>query len=169
MLGWGFLIFLLFFLKFSCPGRVWTELGTKIFFFSFSVYLIPFWLKIMLGRGFLVFWIFLRFFSEFSCPRRLWTEFDTKILFSPSRLMSYRLAKNIAEMRFYIFWIFLLFFSEFSCPGRVMELEPNFFFLFFGLSHLVLAKNNAGKRLFNFFTIFFGIFFPGSRMDGIRD
>ena len=27
-----FSIFLLFFSKFSCPGRVWTEFGTKIFF-----------------------------------------------------------------------------------------------------------------------------------------
>ena len=156
MLGWGFLIFLLFFLKFSCPGRVWTELGTKIFFFSFSVYLIPFWLKIMLGRGFLVFWIFLRFFSEFSCPRRLWTEFDTKILFSPSRLMSYRLAKNIAEKRFYIFWIFFLFFSEFSCPERGWtELETKFFFFSFAAYLILFWQKIMPGRGYLIFVLFF--------------
>ena len=50
----------------------------EIFFFSFSVYLIPFWQKIMLERGFLIFWIFLLFFSEFSSSGRVWTEFGTK-------------------------------------------------------------------------------------------
>ena len=35
----------------------------------------------------------------------------------------------------------------------------------------VLAKNNVGKRFFNFFNlfaIFFGIFLPESSMNGIR-
>ena len=75
---------------------------------------------------------------------------------------------------FIIFWIFLLFFSEFCYPSRVWtELRTKiFFFLFFGLSHPVLAKNNTGKRFFNFlnfFTIFFGIFFPGWSMNGILE
>ena len=132
MPGRGFIIFWifsLFFSEFSCPCRVWTEFGTKIFFlffglshpvlvinnagkwfysflnfftiffviflpglsmngirdqnfFSpFSAYLIPFWLKIMPGKGFIIFWIFLLFFSKFSCPDRVWTEFGTKIYF----------------------------------------------------------------------------------------
>ena len=116
---------MLFFSEFSCLGRVWTEFGSKIFFFSFSAYLIPFWQKIMSERGF-----------------------------------------------FLIFSIFLLFFSEFSCPVRVrMEFETKIFSLLLGLSHPVLAKNNAGKRVFNFFNffaIFFGIFLPRPSMNGNR-
>ena len=57
-----------------------------------------------------------------------------------------------------------------------VEYERNsgvkFCFYFFGLSHTVLAKNNAGKRFYNFlnfFTIFFGIFLPGSSMNGILE
>ena len=52
-----------------------------------------------------------------------------------------------------------------------MELGPKFFSPFLGLSHPVSAINNARKRLFiilNFFTIFFGIFLPGSSVSGIR-
>ena len=40
------------------------------------------------------------------------------------------------------------------------------------LSHPILAKNNAEKGFFNllnFFAIFFGIFFLGSSVNGIRD
>ena len=42
----------------------------------------------------------------------------------------------------------------------------------FGLSHPVLAKNNPGKRFYNFlyfFAIFLGIFLPGSSMNGILE
>ena len=53
-----------------------------------------------------------------------------------------------------------------------MEFGIKFFSLFLGLSHPVLAKNIAGKRFsnfLNFFAIFFGIFLPGSSMNGIPD
>ena len=57
-----------------------------------------------------------------------------------------------------------------------MEYERNsglkFFPLFLRLSHPILAKNNAGKGFFNFlnfFAIIFGIFLPGSSVNGIRD
>ena len=77
------------------------------------------------------------------------------------------------ERGFLNFWIFFLFFSEFSSPRRVWTKFGNkFFFLFFGLSHPVLAKNNAGKSFFNFlifFSIFFGILLSGSSVNGIRD
>ena len=63
------------------PGLSMNGILGKIFFIAFSVYLIPFWLTIMPGRGFWIFWIFLLFFSEFSCPYRLWTEFGTNFFF----------------------------------------------------------------------------------------
>ena len=57
-----------------------------------------------------------------------------------------------------------------------VEYERNsgvkFYFLLFSLSPPVLAKNNARKRFynfFNFFTIFFEIFLPGSSMNGILE
>ena len=46
--------------------------------------------------------------------------------------------------------------------------DKNLIFLFFGLSHPVLAKNNVGKWFFNFFIFFLDIFSPGSSMNGIR-
>ena len=67
--------------------------------------------------------------------------------------------KITLEIGFLIFWIFLLFFSQFS---SLAEFERNsglnFVFLFYGLSHPVLAKNNAGKRFFNFLMFFFYFF-----------
>ena len=83
------------------------------------------------------------------------------------------LAKNNAIKWFFNF--FSYFFRNFL--ARV-ENEWNsglnffFFFVVFSLSHPVLAKNNAGKgflNFLNFFAIFFGIFFPGPSMNGIRD
>ena len=61
------------------------------FFVSFSTYLIPVSLKIILERGFLIFWILLLFFSEFSCPGRLWMKFRMKIFLSLSQPISSRL------------------------------------------------------------------------------
>ena len=81
----------------------------------------------------------------------------------------------MSERGFLIFWFLFLFLSEFSCPGRVWtEFGTKFFSLFLGLSHPILAKNNAGKWFFFFnflifFSIFFKIFFPGSSLNGIRD
>ena len=148
----------------------------KIFFLSFSVYLILFWLKIMLERGFLIFSIFLLFFSEFSSPGRVWTEFGTNFFFSLFLGLSLLgltqtvLDRNNTGINFFnllnLFWNFL---------ARV-EHEQNsglkFFSLFLGLSHPVLAKNINGKSFFNFLnflSIFLGIFLPGSSMNGIGD
>jgi len=64
--------------------------------------------------------------------------------------------------------IFCYFFRNFL--ARV-EYERNsgrkFISRFLGLSHPDLAKINAGKRFFNFFNIFFGIFLPGFSMNRI--
>ena len=121
----NFSFFFFIFFGIFLPGSSLNEIWDKIFFLSFLTYLILFWLKIMLEKGFSIFSIFLLFFSEFSCP----VEYERN-------------------------------------SGKI------FFFLFLGLSHPVLAKKNARMRFFNFsnfFAIFFGIFLPGSTVNGIRD
>ena len=136
MLERGFFNFLNFFSIFSgifLPGLSMNGIRDWNFFPSFSSYLIPLWLKIMPGIGFVIFWIFLLYFSEFSCTGQEWTEFGTKILFSLSLPTSSRFGKKImSERGFLIFWIFFLYFSEFSCPGRVWtEFGTQIFFPLF--------------------------------------
>ena len=177
MPGIGFIIFwifLIYFSKFSCPGRVWTEYGTKIFSLLFIVSH-PVLAKKIAGKRFYNFRLFLIFFWEFSCPGRVWTEFGIKIfffsLFYPISLSLW--LKIMPGRGFFIFQIFCYFFRNFL--ARV-EYKRNsglkFFSHFLSLTHQDFAKNNVGKRFFyffNFFTIFFGIFLPGSTMNGIRD
>jgi len=79
---YNFLNFFTIFFGIFLPGSSMNGIRDWNFDFTFSAYLIPFWLKIMPGRGFIIFWIFLLFFSKFSCPGRVWTEFGTKILIS---------------------------------------------------------------------------------------
>jgi len=123
-----FTIFFRIFLPESSMNGIWNE----IFFLSFSAYLIPFWLKIMPGRGFIIFLIFLLYFSEFSFPDRVWTEFGTKFFFSFTAYLIPCWLKIIPGRGFIIFWIFLLYFSEFSCSGRVWtEFGTKFFFSLF--------------------------------------
>ena len=59
--------FLAIFFGISFHGSSMNRIQVENFFLSFSAYLIPFWLKIMSERGFLIFCFFI-FFSEFSCP-----------------------------------------------------------------------------------------------------
>ena len=82
--------FAIFFSEFSSPGRVWTKIRTKFFFFSFPAYLLPFLLKVIPERDFLIFWFFLLFFLEFSSFGWVRTEFRTKIFFPLSRPISSR-------------------------------------------------------------------------------
>ena len=90
------------------------------FVFTFSVYLIPFSLKIMPGRGFMVFWIFLLFFFQnFLARFEYERNSGLKFCFDFGGISNPVWAKNNAGRGFIIFWIFLLFFSEYSCPGRV--------------------------------------------------
>ena len=70
------------------PGSSMNEILEKNFVFTFSAYLLPFWLKTMPGGGFIIIWIFLLFFSEFPFPDRVWTEFWSKIFFSLFWLIS---------------------------------------------------------------------------------
>ena len=150
------------------------EFGIKIFFFSFSAYLIPVLAKNNAGNRFSNFLNFFAIFFGIFLPGWEQTEFGTKIFFSRFWPISSRFGKKIMSgIGFLIFWIFLLFFSEFSCRveyKRNSGLKFSSPFLF--LPHQVLATDNAGKRLYNFLnflTIFFGIFLPGSTLNGIRD
>ena len=101
----------------------------KNFFLSFSAYLIPFRLKIMLERSFLIFWIFLLFFSDF-LARVEYERISGLKFFSLFHGLSHPvLAKNNTGKRFFNFINFLLFFSKFSCPCRVWtELGTKIFF-----------------------------------------
>ena len=135
----GFWIFFLFFSEFPCAGQVWTEFGTKIFFFSFSTNLIPFWLKIMPESGFLIFCFFLAilfgiFLPRVEYERNSGLKFFSRFLFQSLPV----LAKNNTGKRFFNFLLFLLFFSEFSSPGRVWtEFGTK---IFFALSHPISSR-----------------------------
>ena len=129
------------------------RISGKNIFFSFSANPIPFWLKILLKKGFLIFGIFLLFFSEFSCPNRVRTEYETRIFFSLSRSISSRFGKknNAGKSFFLIFWNYLLFFSKFSSPVRVWtEFGTKIFSLFLSLSRPRLYWNTVGMMFFSF-------------------
>ena len=135
---------------------------------SFSTYLIPFWLKILPERGFLIF--FAIFFGVFFPWSSINGIEDKKFFASFSAYLIPFWLKILPERGFLIFF---KFFSEFLAQ---FDFEWNsgikFFSRFLGLSHPVLTKNNVGKRFFNFFNffaIFFAIFFPGWSANGIRD
>ena len=114
------------------------------------------------------FFFFWNFLSRVKCERNSWLKFISLFLslYYPFWL------KIMPERVFFNSGIFYFFFRNFL--ARV-ECEWNsglkFFSHFHRLSHPILAKNNAGKsffNFFNFFAIFFGIFLPGLRMNGIR-
>ena len=116
-----FWIFLLFFSEFSCPGRVLTKFRTKIFFVSFSAYLILFWLKIM-PKEVLIFWIFWLFFSQFSSRGRVWTEFGTNFFFFLFPSLSHPVfARNNAGMRFFNMLNFFAIYFGIFLPGLSMN------------------------------------------------
>ena len=128
----------------------------------------------MLEWGFLFFWIFLLFFF-----------FG---IFIPGSIVNGTLDYNFFSsflaylipfwLRLMLEWDFLIFFNFFCyfCRNFLarVEYERNsgikLFSPFLGLPHPVLAKNNAGMRIFNFLN-FFAIFsvFSCTGMDGIRD
>ena len=111
MMFFNFWIFLLLFLEFSCLGRVGTEIGTKFFFFTFSVYLILVSIEILLEWCFYFILLgFVLFFLEFSCLGRVGKEFGTKIFSLFLGLSHLGLEWNNARM---MFFNFLNFFSIF--------------------------------------------------------
>ena len=157
---------MVFFSEFFCPGRVWTEFGTKFF----SLFLGHSQTILDRNNAGCNFFNFSAIFLEFSCLGWARTEFGTKIFLSFSAYLILFWLKIMLERGFSIF---LLFFLEFSSPGRVWTNSGQiFFFLFLGLSLPLLDRNNAGIKFFDFlncFAIFFGIFLPGSSMNGILD
>jgi len=113
-----FLIFwisFLFFSEFSFPGPIWTEFGTKFFFFILGLS------QPILDRNNpeINFLNFLNFLWNF-LPRDECKQNSGLKVFSLFFGQSHPVfTKNNARKRFLIFSIFLLFFSEFSSPGRV--------------------------------------------------
>ena len=140
------LLFLQFFLEFSYSGQVWTEFGNKIFFLSFSAYLILFWLKIMPESGNL----FLSIFFGIFFPGPSMNGIRDKIFYRSfsTNLIPFSL-KILPERGFLIYWFFFYFSRNFlTRVENERNSGQNFFSLFFHLSHPVLAKNNAGKTFF---------------------
>ena len=109
------------------PGSSMYGIRASNFFLAFSAYLIPFWLKLMLERGFLNFFAII--FGIFLPGSSMNGIRDENFFLSFSaNLIPYWL-KIIPVIGFFIFWIFLLFFSEFSCSGRVgTEFRTKIFF-----------------------------------------
>ena len=126
----GFLIFWFFFLffsEFSCPGRVWTEFGTKIFFSLSRLILSCFGEKWCRDGVFQFFEFFCYVFRNFLA--RVGYEWNSGRKFFCLFLgLSHPVCVKIMPERG--FWIFLLFFSEFSSMGRVWtEFETKTFLL----------------------------------------
>ena len=68
------------------------------------------------------------------------------------------LARNEAEITFFFFfWIFLAVFQP--GLGENGTRTKIYFFIFFGLPHLSLARNEAKMTFLNFFLTFFTFFF----------
>ena len=115
------------------PGSSMNGRIKIFFFFSFSAYLISFWLKIMLGRDFST---FLLFFLKFSCPGRVWKELGTKIFFSSFSAYLIQLLQKIIPKGRFLF--FCYFFQNFLARVEYERNSgPKFFTPFHGLSNPV--------------------------------
>ena len=115
-----FWIFLLFFFGIFFPGSSMNGILEWNFVFTFSAYVIPFWLKIMLGRDFKFFEFFYNFFRIFLARVEYERNSGVKFCSHFFGLSHPVLAKNNAGKRFYnLLNFFTIFFSECSCPVRV--------------------------------------------------
>ena len=121
----SFLIFWLFFFlfssEFSCPGRIWTEFGSKFFFFSFLAYLIPFWLKIMLEWFFNFFIFFFYFFRNFIARVQYENNSGLKFFFLFLSLYQPIFATNNVRKRFFIILNFFAIFIGIFLTGSSMN------------------------------------------------
>ena len=113
----GFLISFYIFFGIFLPGSRMNGIRVYNLFLSFSAYLIPFWLKIMPERGFLVFLVFFHFFWNFlsrvECQQNFFLSFSAYII--PFWL------KIMPEMVFFNFLNFLAFFFGISLHGSSMN------------------------------------------------
>ena len=137
-----------FFLEFSCPSRVWTEFGSKIFFLSFSAYLIPFWLKLMPELGFLICWIFCyslrNFLPRVKYERNLGLKFFSLFL----GLTHPNLVKNNVGKGFFSFLnFFAIFFGIFFLRPSMKEFGTKIFFSPFRPISSPLGYKYCGKEV----------------------
>ena len=169
-----FWIFLLLFSEFSSPDRVWTEIGTKIFSLSFSAYLRPFCLEIILERDFFYFLIFFFYFfqnfnAQVECERNSGLKF-----FSLFLGLSYPvLAKNNAGKGFFNFLIFFAIFFGIFLPGSSLNgIRDKKFFLVFSAYIIPFWIKKMPEIGFLIFKIFFqslSQFSSWLSLNGIRD
>ena len=178
MLEWCFLIFrnfLLFFLEFSCPGRVGTEFDTKICFFSFSAYLILVWIEITLEWCFLIFKFFCYFFWNFLAWVGLERKLGLNFFFSLSRFISswFQLKYCWNDVFILFYWVLCFFFWNFLAWVGLERNSGLKYFLSFSV-YLILVWNEIMLEwcfliFWIFFSIFFGIFLPRLGRNGIWD
>ena len=111
----NFLNFFAVFLQFSSLVKFERNSWLNFFFFSFSAYLIPFWLKIMLERGFLIFCFFFIFFWNFLARIKYERNSGQKFFSFFLGLSHAVLAKNNVGNRFFNFLnLFAIFFGIFK-------------------------------------------------------
>ena len=117
----GFLISFYIFFGIFLPGSRMNGIRVYNFFLSFSAYLIPFWLKIMSERGFLVFLIFLHFFWNFLA--RVECERNSRLKFFSLFLSLFHpvMAKNNFAKGFFNFLNFISIFVGIFLPGSRMN------------------------------------------------
>ena len=113
----SFLNFFAIFLEFFFPRPSMNGNRDKIFFLSFSAYLLPFWLKITPERDFLIFCFFFYFFRNFLARAEYERNSGLNFFSLFAGISPPILAKNNAGKRFFSFWIFFAIFLEFSFSG----------------------------------------------------
>ena len=126
----GFWIFFLFFSEFPCAGQVWTEFGTKIFFFLFLGQSHPVLAKNNVRKRYFNFFKFFAIFFGILLHESSMNGIRKSNFFlSFSAYLIPFWLKIMSERGILIFLNFLLFFSEFSCMSRVwMEFGSQIFF-----------------------------------------
>ena len=116
-----FLNFLAIFFGISIHRSSMNGIKSKIFF-SFTAYLIPLWLNIMLKRGFLIFFdFFLYFIRNFLARVEYERNSGLKFFSLFPRLSHPILAKNNAGKSFFNFLNFLAIFFGISFHGSSMK------------------------------------------------